>query len=164
MENSIQTGTYTMGWEFKRYEKLMPNSQLRCETLYLQQYMVITIFVTLYSVLYFPVTAAASAWLEGFHLIQRKGATPKRREITEVIWGWDRGGAPYLLISIIICQIPEVPCALSLLWGEPQNVDTQIHIIYIHICMRLYILVFVCGLFFRGFLLSGGVYTAQTSQ
>lgn len=45
MENSIQTGNCMMGWEFKMCEKLMPNSQLRCDTLYLLQYMVITIFI-----------------------------------------------------------------------------------------------------------------------
>lgn len=78
MENSIQTSYYTMGWEFKMCEKLVPHSQLRCVTLYLLQYVVIPIFIP-YSVLYFPVTAAASASLEGLHLVQRQGTASKIR-------------------------------------------------------------------------------------
>lgn len=70
---------------------------------------------------------------------------PQREEKLLRCFGAETGGTPYLLTSIIIFQIPRVPCAVSLLWRGPQNIYTCTHIYYIHINVYITDLVLVCG-------------------
>lgn len=156
-----------MGWEFKMCEKHMPNSQMRYGTLYLLQYVLLLFSYLIFSsLLSSNCSCFCLTWRLSFSIEEKCYLKGKRnycgalglRHRWSTLFAHLRNSMsdPTSSLSTVSSMVR----VLNLEWLMPA--DSR----YIYICMKRKkkFLVLVCGLLLHGFLLGGGVYTAQTSQ